>query len=49
MKYPQEWEDVQIDYISRLRIHAGWLVRHHGDNSTTMVYVPDPHHDWVIK
>jgi hypothetical protein len=49
MKYPREWEDIPIDYVSRLRIHGGWLVRHHGDLGTVMVFVPDPNHEWVIE
>lgn len=50
-----EWECVwekneYFDYeeIARAKIFGGWLVTYRVDSKCTMVFVPDPNHEWEI-
>ena len=48
------WENVEVgsDSITyRMEVPGGWIVRHtdcHDWVSSSMVFLPDPQHEWVI-
>ena len=45
------WEKIIFDAEGhvitwRLEVFKGWILRHSGTN--TMVFVPDPNHEWEL-
>ena len=45
-----EWELLAIEGLttSRLRVPSGWIVKYEAGDEVSMVFVPDPNHEWKI-
>ena len=55
--YPRKWEKVSEATI-RLKVPGGWLVEtfqsaslnyHSVSTSVSIVFLPDPHHEWILE
>lgn len=46
---PNEGVVRPFDRIFRLKVPGGWLVTRDRSNQVSIIYIPDPQHDWEFN
>lgn len=45
---PFKWEKIEID-AWRAKVVGGWVLQTINNQSESMVFIPDPNHEWRIE
>jgi hypothetical protein len=45
-----EWELLASEGLttSRLKVPSGWIIKYESGDAASMVFVPDPKHEWKL-